>query len=133
MYAQGVVFDPSSAGSTDGSTVTLNAGRANELLVAELHGKYFTECYRGNVFYGSTATSGVVIPIGSSTTPTYCVWNPAGSGKLLVPIVTLLGWTATQSALGSYLWQATTNAGSSISSTAPFVAFGTGTPVNANL
>jgi hypothetical protein len=133
MFLQGVVFDPSSAGTADGSTATANLGRANELIVSELHGKYLEQCYRGNVYYGSTVTAGVVIPIASTTTPTYCLWNPAGSGKLCVPIVTLLGWGATQSALGSYVWIATTNAGSGISSTAPFVAFGTGTPINANL
>lgn len=133
MYLQGVVFDPSGAASTDGSTQTANMGRANELITANLHADHFQQCYRGNVFYGSTATGGVVVPIASTLTPTYSLWNPAGSGKLLVPIVTLIGWTATTAALGSLVWTATTNAGSGISSTAPFVAFGTGTPVNANL
>ena len=133
MYLQGVVFDPSGAASTDGSTVTANFGRANELIVSELHGKYFEQCYRGNVYYASTTTAGVVIPISSTLTPTYSLWNPAGSGKLMVPIYALIGWTATTAALGSFVWHATTNAGSNISSTAPFVAFGTGTAVNANM
>ncbi len=133
MYLQGVVFDPSAAGSSDGSTVTANFGRANEMIVSELHGKYFEQCYRGNVYYGSTTTAGVVIPIASSLTPTYSIWNPAGSGKLLVPVVTLIGWTATTTADGSFIWMSTANAGSGISSTAPFTAFGSGTPVNANL
>lgn len=133
MFLQGQVFDPSGAATPDGAQPVVNIGRANEAIVTELHGKYFTQCYRGNVFYGSTTTAGVVIPIASSLTPTYSLWNPAGSGKLLVPIVTLIGWTATVTAVGSFIWMATTNAGASVSSTAPFVAFGTGTPVNANL
>lgn len=133
MYAQAVIFDPSSAASADGSTVTLNAGRANELLVSRLHGNYFQENYRGNLFMSSTATAGVVVPIASTLTPTYSLWNPAGSGKLMVPICALIGWTATTAALGTLVWTATTNAGSGISTTAPFVAFGTGTPVNCNL
>ena len=134
MYLQGVVFDPSSAASADGSTVSANFGRANELIVSELHGKYFEQCYRGNVFIASTTTAGVVIPIASTLTPTYSLWNPAGSGKLIVPIVTLIAWNATTpAALGSLVWHVTTNAGSSISTTAPYVAFGTGTPVNANV
>ena len=130
---QGVVLDPSAGSAADGATVTANFGRSNDLIVSELHGKYFQQAYRGNVYYASTATAGVVIPIASTLTPTYSIWNPAGSGKLLVPIVTLLGWTATTAALGSFVWQATTNAGSNISTTAPFVAFGTGSAVNANL
>jgi len=133
MLAQGVVVDPSTGGVADGTTTQANFGRSNDLLMSEVHGKYYQQTYRGNMFYGSTATGGVVIPIASSLTPTYSIWNPAGSGKNLVPVVALFGWTATTAALGNLVWQATTNAGSSISSTAPFVAFGTGTPVNALL
>lgn len=134
MFAQGIVVDPSSAGTVDGSTATVNLGRANELLVASLHGKYFEQAYRGNVFYASTATAGVVIPISSTLSPTYSIWNPAGSGKLLVPIVTLIGWTANTAALGSLVWTATTNAGNTISTTAPFVTFSSPiVPTNANL
>lgn len=133
MYLQGIVVDPSSGGSADGSTVTANFGHANEMIVAELHGKYFEQAYRGNVYYASTTAAGVVVPIYTTLTPTYSIWNPAGSGKLLVPIYAMIGWQATVTALGSFVWMATTNAGAGISSTAPFVAFGTGTPLNANL
>ena len=133
MFLQGVVFDPSSAATADGATATANFGRANDLIVSELHGKYFQQCYRGNLFYSSTASTGVVLPISTTLTPTYSLWNPSGSGKLLVPVVCYLGWTSTTAALGEIVWMATTNAGSGISSTAPFVAFGTGTPVNGNL
>ena len=133
MIFQGTVLDPSTAASGDGTTNTVSMGRANEMLVAELHGKYFAQCYRGNVFYASTATTGVAIPISSTLTPVYTIWNPAGSGKLCIPFVTLIGWTATTAALGEIIWTATTAAGDTISLVAPIVAFGTGTPLNANL
>ena len=133
MYAQGTVIDPSAGGLADGSTGTLNFGRSYDLIVSELNGKYFQHAYRGNIYYSSTATAGVVVPIASTLTPTYSFWNPAGSGKIAVPIAALIGWSATTAALGTLCWTATTNAGSGISTTAPFVAFGTGTPVNANL
>ena len=133
MFAQGLVIDPSAGGTADGTTATLNLGRANELLVAALHGKYFEHCYRGNVYSVSTVTAGVIIKIASTLTPTFSIWNPAGSGKLMVPIVTLLGWTSTDAALGSFVWTSTTKAGDVISTTGPFVAFGSGTPVNMNL
>ena len=133
MYAQGVIFDPSNAASTDGSTATVNLGRANELLMAELHGKYFTQCYRGNVYLASTTTAGVVIPIASTLTPTYSIWNPAGSGKLCVPIVTLIGWTATTAALGSFVWHVTTNAGAAIATGGAISAFASVAAVNANV
>ena len=134
MLFQGQVLDPSAGGSPDGSSNTITLGRANEMLVAELHGKYFEQCYRGNVFYASTATTGVVIPISSTLTPVYTIWNPAGSGKLCVPIVTLIGWTATTAALGSYVWMATTKTGDTASTIAPITAFTTpATPINAFL
>ncbi len=138
---QGVVFDPSGASTSDGATGNVNLGRANELIIAELHGKYLEQAYRGNVYYASTATAGVVLPVFVATTmtPTYSIWNPAGSGKLLVPIVTLLGWTATTAALGTFIWIASTNAGDRISAAgatgaSPISTFGTLTaPVNAYL
>lgn len=134
MFLTGVVFDPSIAGSADGSQQTVNLGRANELLVAELHGKYFTENYRGNVFYGSTTSAGVVIPIASTKTPVYTIWNPAGSGKLCVPIVTLVAWNSTTSIVGGLVWTATTAAGSQVGATAPMVTFSApATPISANL
>jgi hypothetical protein len=134
MFSQGIVVDPSNGGTADGTTTTVNLGRSNELIVSELHGKYLEQCYRGNVYYGSTTTTGVVISIATTKTPTYTIWNPAGSGKLIVPIVTLCGWNATTAALGTVIWTATTSAGASIATTAPFVTFTTPqTPVNANL
>lgn len=134
MFLQGTVFDPSAAASPDASSATVNMGRANELIVAQLHGKYFEQAYRGNIYIGSTSSAGAVIAIASTLTPTYTIWNPAGSGKLCVPIVTLIGWTATTAALGSFVWTMTTNAGNTISSTAPFTAFTTpATPVNSNV
>ncbi len=137
---QGTVLDPSAGGNPDGSTGNVTLGRANELIIAELHGKYLEQAYRGNVFMVSTTTAGVVLPIFVATTltPTYSIWNPAGSGRLMVPIVLLLGWTATTAALGTLVWVATTNAGDHVAAVgpppAPIVAFGTQTaPVNANL
>jgi hypothetical protein len=134
MFSQGIVVDPSNGGVPDGTTTNINLGRSNELIVSELHGKYLEQSYRGNVYIGSTSSAGAVIAIASTKTPTYTIWNPAGSGKLCVPIVTLISWNATTSVLGALVWTATTGAGSAIATTAPFVTFTTpATPVNANL
>lgn len=134
MIVTGQVLDISSVVTPDGSTAPITLGRNNEQLTAELHGKYFAQCYRGNLFYASTTTAGVVIPIASTLTPTYSLWNPAGSGKLMVPIVTLIGWTVTAAALGSFVWHLSTRTGDSLSAEGPvFSAFGTGTPRNANI
>jgi hypothetical protein len=133
MLLSGTIFSPTQAATPDGTPSSFNAGRANELLIAELHGKFFTQAYRGNVYYSSTASGGVVIPISNTTTPTYSLWNPSGSGKLLVPVTLYIGWTATTAALSSIVWTATTNAGSGLSSLSGFTAFGSSTTVNGNL
>lgn len=134
MFLTGLVSDPSVAGSADGSFPTVNLGRAQEVLMAELHGKYFTQNYRGNIYYGSTSTTGVVIPIATTKAPVYTIWNPAGSGKLCVPIVTLITYNATTGVLGGLIWTATTGAGGAVGATAPIVTFSApAAPISGNL
>ena len=131
----GTVLDPSNALTPDNASANFNMGHENELLVAELHGKYFQQAYRGNLFIGSTSTAGAVIVIASTLTGlSYTIWNPAGSGKLCVPIVTLIGYNATTGVLGSFVWMATTNAGSTTGATFPMVSFTSPqTPISSNL
>lgn len=131
----GVVTDPTAGNLGDGAPANPALGRAADLIVSELHGKYFTHNYRGNIFYGSTSTTGVAIPIASTKTPVYTIWNPQGSGKLLVPIVTLITpVSAAAAVLGGFVWMATTNAGSTTGATAPIVSFtNPTTPISAFL
>jgi hypothetical protein len=133
MFAQGVVVDPSAGSTPDGSLGTLNLGRSNEAIVAELHGKYYEQCYRGNLYYTTTTAAGVALITSSTLTPTYSLWNPAGSGKNAVLVSLMVAWGTVTTVAGGVVWTATTNAGSSISTTAPMVAFGTGSAINANL
>jgi hypothetical protein len=51
-----------------------------------------------SVFSGVTLYSGVTIPTYSSTSPTFALWNPAGSGRLLMPIGIQVGVEATGTA-----------------------------------
>ncbi len=130
----GTVTDPSNNITPDNGSGNFNMGHANEMFVAELYGKNYQHTYRGNIFIGSTTTAGVVIPIATTKTPLFTIWNPQGSGKLLVPIVTLLGYNATTGVLGALVWMATTNAGSTTGATNPIVSFTSpATPVSANL
>ncbi len=101
-----------------------------ETVFSELHGKYYKQLKRGNIFMASTAVGGVVIPISTTLTPTFTLWNPTGSGVTVTPIALLVGWSATTGALGTIGYTYTANAGSSVGTTAPFVAFGTGAPIN---
>lgn len=105
-------------------------GDDRQQMADNLHGKYFSQALRGNVYHGSTAAAGVVVPISTTLTPTFSLWNPAGSGVNLELINVKVLWSATTAALGGLLWMYTPNAGSGISTTAPFVAFGSGTAAN---
>ena len=76
MLAQGVVVDPSTGGVTDGTTTQANFGRSNDLLMSEVHGKFYTQTYRGNAYWGATALAGVTLSIVTATTFVGLVfWN----------------------------------------------------------
>jgi len=125
---QGLVLPPSTTSYGAATPVTFLAGKQSEGVTTQLHGKYYTQAINGNVYVGSTAAAGVIVPISSGVTPTFTVWNPAGSGVNASLICAYFSWSATTSATGALAYAWTANAGSGISATAPFVAFGTGTP-----
>ena len=58
---------PSNTSATDGNLYNQLGGKAAEGIVAELHGKYYTQNYRGNCFTLSTVGAGLAVPISSST------------------------------------------------------------------
>lgn len=57
-------------------------GKTGEGIVSELHGKWYSAAYRGNVFMLNTAAAGTTIPIqATNLVSTFTLWNPLGSGK----------------------------------------------------
>jgi hypothetical protein len=88
----------------------------------------------GIVFIGSTAAAGVVIPAYNSTSPTFGIWNPTGSGVEAVLLHVKLGLvtvgTAAMAAMG-LTWLA--NAGDKIATGSAISAFTDGTPINTRL
>ena len=69
------------------------------------------------------AGTGITIPIYSTTSPTFALWNPSGTNKIIVPVSIQLGTAATATAA------ITTLALSSVINTGS--ALGTGNPVAA--
>lgn len=128
------VADPSNANNSDNNITPMLGGRAGEAVVAELHGKYYTQASRGNVFIGSSAYGGVVVPIYSTTAPTFGLWNPSGSGKnaVLISLAATMSSIGTEAVTGLGLGYST-GVGSSIATGAPVTAWNTGAPVNALL
>lgn len=109
MQIQGSVGAPS-ASFAPGSTPTMRQGQLGDLVVSELHGKYYEQNYRGNLYSAgmtSTALSANTITLTATTTPIIGVWNPVGSGKNLVILkakcqMTVAGNSAV--APGAFVW-----------------------------
>jgi hypothetical protein len=118
------VGPPSNVSATDGQIYTQLGGKATEGIVTELHGKYYTQNYRGNCFMVSTVGAGLAIPIITTTSPTLCLWNPLGSGKNAVLLrIALANTNNATTAAGAIFLMADYNAGSSIATGSCFTAF----------
>ena len=75
------VTNPATSSYTDGLNPTQASGRQGEGLSADIHGKWYTAGYRGVTFIATTPITGVVVPISSTTSATFGLYNPSGSGK----------------------------------------------------
>lgn len=68
---------------SDGVGQAFRQSRSAELVVTELHGKYYEQAYRGNVFWATMAT-GVILPApGATAANPISLYNPIASGKNL--------------------------------------------------
>jgi len=98
------------------TTQPLRQGKTAELIVSELHGRFYEQAYRGNLFSGGlaalTSISNVTFTtgtLGATCTPIAGVWNPLGSGKNLSILQATLAaiMTALQATGGGpYAWAA---------------------------
>lgn len=69
---------------SDGSQAAPRLGRNGELIVGNLHGRYYEQVMRGNV-YGASNQAAQAVSVALATTYTgLCLSNPLGSGKNLV-------------------------------------------------
>lgn len=91
------ITGPQSA--SDGNiAAAARGGKQGELMVSELHGRFYEQNYRGNVFSVHTQGTAVTTTAALATTWTgLAVGNPVGSGVNLV----LLAFSATQFAVGA--------------------------------
>lgn len=133
MQLQGIVNAPPNASIADGLSPIALMGKSAEMLVAELHGKYYTQSYRGNAYIGSTAGAGVVPPIYTTTAQTFGLWNRAGNTKNAVLQTLDAGIvTAGTVVVSSFCLGQSANAGSALA-TGGISAFTSGTPVGGNV
>src|SRR5438874_4988551 len=107
MRAEGLVGPVVAA---DGSIAVARLGKTTEQVVTELHGKYYEQSYRGNVFVNTAASATFLAATGTAITP-ISIFNPVGSGKNLAMIRTVLAVTTlsgTQTA-GAFAYYAAVN------------------------
>ena len=96
----------------DGSDgIVARAGRQGEQIVSELHGRFFEQAYRGNLFSngttGLTALSANTITLTATTTPILGIYNPLGSGVNAVVLQAMLSSginNAGSTGPGAFVW-----------------------------
>ena len=82
-------------------------------------------------FIGSTTKDGVTVPAYNATGQKFGLWNPAGSGRYLVPVRLTVGHAdATTPAITSIGLSYLANTGSAIATGAPISAFTETAPIN---
>lgn len=114
----------------DGTTqAPLRQGRTAELVVSELHGRFYEQTFRGNLYtFGInalTALSANTLTLTATTTPILGVWNPLSSGVNLVILQASLNTGANNTATvgaGAFVWAASTGNGALTLGSAPFNA-----------
>ena len=74
-----VVLTSGVQGNNDGIAFNARGGRQGEQMVSELHGRYYEQAYRGNLF-GITGGLTTTTAAGAATFTGLCVGNPTGSG-----------------------------------------------------
>lgn len=78
-------------------------GKQGEVMVSELHGRYYEQTYRGNVFMLSVSTAAAVTAFsgGAGGTPMLAIYNPVGSGKNAAILKSTLGNVVAASVAGT--------------------------------
>jgi hypothetical protein len=113
MYGQ--VQAPSNISASDGTNQPWLQGKQNEGIIADLHGKYYTQSYRGNAYIGSSAAGGIIPPIYTTTAQVFGVWNRAGNTRNCVPQVLDVGAAIfAAEVVGSLVLSQSLNAGSAL-------------------
>lgn len=108
-------------------------GKAGEGIVTELHGKYYTQMYNNKLYVGSTAATGVTVPIFSNTAQVCGLWNPVGSPVNLVLVACVIGYVSGTAAPSNFGYGYVANAPASLATGANITAFTTTTNVSTGM
>jgi hypothetical protein len=112
--------------ASDGTFPDLRLGRSAEGVVQELHGRFYEQVFRGNVFSIGcqlTALSSATILLTASAQPIVGVWNPTTSPVNLAILQAMLVDeinNVTSVALGAFVWTSSLGNTSLTAGLAPF-------------
>jgi hypothetical protein len=104
---------PQAFAQADGTDIQARAGRTGDQIVSELHGRFFEQCYRGNLFgFGLSNTAlvsanAIATGVSSSAQPVIGLYNPLTSPVNLVILqasIVIATVAATAVAPGGFMW-----------------------------
>ena len=110
-------LEPGVQQNADGALNTARAGKTGEMIVSELHGRFYENCYRNNLFSISSkltalsAATATATSLGSGAQPIVGVWNPINSPVNIVLLQSAMRDainTATSVAPGDFVWAVST-------------------------
>jgi len=78
------VAAPTNVSATDNNVYDLLGGKSQEAIVSELHGKYFTQTYRGRLWHASITAATAIPAFATNATPNFGIFNPAGNNTAVV-------------------------------------------------
>ena len=117
MILQGSVGPQSAQSIGPGINASVRLGQTGDMVVTELHGKWYEQAYRGNLYsIGMTVTalSANTITLTATTTPIIGLWNPLTSTvNCVLSKAKLQLAVAGNSAVapGGFVWATSTNNG----------------------
>ena len=106
---------------SDDLEVPPRIGSQGETIVSELNGKYYEQTMRGNAFVYATAAAGVTLAAPTTSTVPI-IWNPSGSGKILIITKVAVGYVSATSSAGNIIYCTFLNCGAQVGTAAPFVS-----------
>jgi hypothetical protein len=105
MLIQGQVGAPGQSATT-GSTPAIRQGQLGDVIVSELHGRFYETTYRGNTFCLSVATAAAITAYTGAAggTPQIALYNPLNSGRNAVILQAAYANIVAAAGAGTVTW-----------------------------
>ena len=97
-----------------------STGKAGETIIAELHGRYYTQNYNQKLWIASLTTATAIPVAATNASPQFLIWNPAGSGVNVIPVAMYFGFHSGTGIAGAIGYSYVPNAGTGLATGAAF-------------